>query len=151
MQVKNWLTKENLLYLAFTQSLVATLGSLYFSEIKHWTPCSLCWYQRIAMYPLVFILAVAILRRDKLAHLYVLPLSIVGWLISLYHNLLYYGVIPASIAPCTDGVSCTTRFFTWFGFITIPFLSFVAFTVINSCLLLYSKFNSKESKYGQRS
>ena len=127
----------SLVYVAWTQALIATLGSLYFSEVMRLTPCVLCWYQRIAMYPLVAILAVGIVTRDARLRLYALPLSLIGLGISIYHNLLYYGVIPESIAPCTAGVSCTTRQIEWLGFITIPLLALVAFSVINLSLLLY--------------
>jgi disulfide bond formation protein DsbB len=133
-----WL-KQNLLYIAWLQALVATLGSLFFSEVMHWTPCVLCWYQRILMYPLVAILTVGILLKDRRVSLYVLPLSILGFLIAAYHNLLYYGVIQE---VCAQGVSCTTRFFAWFGFITIPFLSLVAFAVITTLMLIHRKDHS---------
>ncbi len=126
-----------LTYLAFLQAIVATSGSLFFSEVLHFTPCTLCWYQRILMYPLVAILAVGILRRDKGVYLYVLPLSIIGWFIALYHNLLQWGVI---VEPCTVGVPCVTRYAGWFGFITIPLLSLTAFTVITICMLLLKRF-----------
>jgi disulfide bond formation protein DsbB len=124
-----------IIYLAWIQAIVATLGSLYFSEVMKFPPCVLCWYQRIFMYPLVFILAVGMVRKDKKIYTYVLPLSITGLLIAIYHNLLYYQIIPESMAPCVNGVSCTTKFIEWFGFITIPFLSLVAFSVITLCML----------------
>ena len=124
--------------LAWLQAWIATLGSLFFSEIMHFTPCVLCWYQRIFMYPLVFILSIGILRKDKNLPYYVLPLSITGLLIALYHNLLYYGIIP-EVVRCAIGVSCKTRFFAWFGFITIPLLSFIAFTVISACMIALLK------------
>src|SRR5690348_8318165 len=92
------------LYVAWIQAIAATLGSLYFSEIAKFPPCVLCWYQRICMYPLVVILGVALLKRDKWVHWYVLPLATVGWLIGLYHNLLYYKILPESAAPCIQGV-----------------------------------------------
>lgn len=132
----SWL-KSHVLYLAFFQALIATLGSLFFSEVMKFPPCVLCWYQRIGMYPLVLIIATGILRKDTHLASYVLPLSIIGWFIALFHNLLYYGIIPESAGPCVAGVSCTTHFFAWFGFITIPLLSFIAFSVINSCLIFY--------------
>ncbi len=125
------------LYLAFTVALLSTLVSLFFSEILLLPPCVLCWYQRITMYPLVVILGVGILKKDNLLPFYVLPLSISGALIALYHNLLYYNFIPESLAPCIAGVSCTTRFFEWFGFITIPFLSFLSFTIITAIMVYY--------------
>lgn len=122
--------------IAYIQSLIATLGSLYFSEILKYPPCTLCWYQRIAMYPIVILLLVSILTKDKTVYRYVLPLSITGTLISLYHNLLYYNVIKDNIIPCATGVSCTTRYVEYFGFITIPLLAFIAFNVINICMFV---------------
>lgn len=132
--------KNNLLYFAFAQALVATLGSLFFSEVMHWTPCILCWYQRILMYPLVIVLAVGILRKDKQVSLYALPMSILGFLIAAYHNLLYYGIVQE---VCREGVSCATRFFAWFGFITIPFLSLLAFAIITTLMLWHRKENNE--------
>ncbi len=131
--------KKNILYLTFIQALVATLGSLFFSEIMHWTPCVLCWYQRICMYPLIAIFAVGILKKDRNVNLYAWPLIAVGWVIAFYHNLLYYNILPEAAAPCAAGVSCTTKFFAWFGFITIPFLSLAAFTILGVLMLIYQK------------
>lgn len=127
--------RENIIYLAFLQAIVAMAGSLFFSEILHFPPCVLCWYQRICMYPLVALLAVGIYFKDKHIYRYVLPLSIIGLLISIFHNLLYYKILPEAAAPCQLGVSCTTKFIQWFGFITIPFLSFVAFAVITAIMV----------------
>ena len=124
-------------YLAWAQALVATTGSLFLSEVLGYPPCVLCWYQRIAMYPLVVVLAVGILRRDRGVYQTVLPLSLIGLAIALYHNLLYVGFIPEAASACRAGVSCTTRFFEWFGFVTIPFLSLTAFTVITILMLIY--------------
>lgn len=131
--------KNNILYIAWLQVLAGMLMSLYFSEILKLPPCVLCWYQRIALYPLVVIIPVGILKKDKNLPLYVLPLSILGMVIALYHNLLYYGVIPENIDPCTAGVSCTTKLIEWFGFITIPLMSLAAFTLITVCMLVYRK------------
>lgn len=91
------------------------------------------------MYPLVYVLAVAIVSEDKRLKYYCLPLSITGLLIATYHNLLYYHIIPESIAPCTSGISCTTRQIEWLGFITIPLLSLVAFTITTFALIFYKK------------
>jgi disulfide bond formation protein DsbB len=107
------------IYLAWFQALIATMGSLFFSEVMQLPPCVLCWYQRIAMYPLVAILTVGILARDSHVKRYLLPLALVGLTIAIYHNLLYYGILPENIAPCTAGVSCTSRQIEWLGFITI--------------------------------
>lgn len=124
-----------LVYVAWVQALVATLGSLFFSEVLHLLPCLLCWYQRILMYPLVAILTVGILLRDPRLRWYVLPLSGLGLVIALYHNLLYYGILPEGIVQCTTGVSCTQRQLEWLGFITIPLLSLTAFTIITIAML----------------
>lgn len=131
-------------YLAWLQALVATLGSLYFSEIAHFTPCKLCWFQRIFMYPLVFLMTVGIIKKDKNLPDYVLSLSITGLVIAIYHNLIYYHVISESLAPCTIDVPCTTKFFSWFGFITIPLLSLTAFTVITACMIIAKKLDKKK-------
>ncbi len=133
------LLRKFVLYIALLQALVATLGSLYFSEIAKLPPCVLCWYQRILMYPLVIIIAVGIIRKDKYLPFYVLPLSIFGFVIALYHYLLQRGILPESTAPCIQGISCTTKQVEWFGFVTIPFLSLVAFAVVTSCMLLLLK------------
>jgi non-canonical purine NTP pyrophosphatase (RdgB/HAM1 family) len=135
---RNELFQTFMVYLAWLQSIVATGGSLYFSEVMHLPPCVLCWYQRILMYPLALLLAVGLIRKDKALHWYVLPLSVLGLVISGYHNLLYYGILPQALAPCTAGVSCTTRFFAWFGFITIPLLSFIAFAVITTLMIVHA-------------
>lgn len=140
LKVKDYL-KKNILYIAWIQSLVAMFGSLYFSEIKHFPPCILCWYQRILMYPLVLIILIGIIRKDKNLPFYVLPLAIIGAIVAFYHNLLYYGIIPESLTPCTLGVSCTTKFIEFFGFVTIPFLSLCAFLIIIVSMMVYLKIN----------
>jgi disulfide bond formation protein DsbB len=127
-------------YGAWGVALGATLGSLFFSEIMKLPPCSLCWYQRILMYPLVFIIALGIIDKDERMPRYALPLSITGTLIAIYHNLLYYNILPESVAPCTAGISCTVRQIEWFGFVTIPFLSLMSFVVITVGLLAYKKY-----------
>ena len=124
------------LYAAWTQSLIATVGSLYFSEIMRLPPCSLCWYQRIFMYPLVFILGVGIASSDRRVLLYALPMAVMGWLVAVYHNLLYYKIIPEGFTTCVSGVSCTSKQIEWLGFITIPLLSLSAFTVILALLIV---------------
>ena len=130
---------ELLLYSAWIIALVATVGSLFFSEVMQLPPCVLCWYQRIAMYPLVLIIGVGIISRDSRMKSYALPLALTGLAISVYHNLLYYGLIPESITPCTQGISCTSRKIEWLGFITIPLLALAAFVSIALCLLFYKK------------
>lgn len=138
--MKTWfLIKQNILYLSWVQALVATFGSLYGSEVLGWLPCVLCWYQRIAMYPLVVIIPAGILLKDKNLPYYVLPLSLTGLLIALYQYLLQMGVFPTSLIPCSAGVSCNTRYIELFNFITLPFLSFLAFAFITLSMVIFLK------------
>lgn len=134
--------KKNLLQFSLIIALTSTLGSLYFSEILKLPPCLLCWYQRIFMYPLVIIFAVGIWKKDKNIPYFALPLSIIGIIIATYHNLLYYKIIPESLAPCTLGISCTTKQIEWLGFITIPFLSLLAFIAITLLVFLFKRFST---------
>ena len=127
------------LFVSWFVALAAMLGSLYYSEVRGLAPCVLCWYQRILIYPLVAILAVGIIRQDRSVPFYVLPLSIIGIGVALFQWLLQLGVIPEQAAPCTLGVSCVTKYVEYFGFITIPFLSLVAFIAITTMMLLSLK------------
>ncbi|MFJ6414382.1 disulfide oxidoreductase [Terribacillus saccharophilus] len=133
--------KKIALYLAWLVSIVATLGSLYFSEIRGFTPCELCWYQRILMYPLAAILGIATYRNDRSVKSFVLPLSIIGWCVSLYHYLLQKVPAFAALETCTSGVPCSGSYVEWFGFITIPFLAFIAFSLITILMLLTKAHN----------
>ena len=120
---------------AWIVALLATLGSLYFSEIAHFEPCRLCWFQRIAMYPLVLILGIAAWRRDSGVHIYAVPLAIVGAAISGYHYLLeWFPSIDAG--ACTVGVPCTLVWFREFGFISLPYLALSAFLLVITLLLV---------------
>ncbi len=138
--MKNFFRQYSVI-LAWATSLVATLGSLYYSNVLNLPPCVLCWYQRIAIYPLVIFLAVAIQQKNKRIHLYVLPLTLIGMAISIYHNLLYYNIIPESLAPCVSGVSCTTRLLELFGFLTIPTQALIGFVLINLFLIIHWRLN----------
>lgn len=129
-------------YMAWLIALLSVTGSLFFSEVIQLPPCILCWYQRIAMYPLVVILGSGIIARDGKMKMYALPLCLIGLAVSVYHNLLYYGILPESIAPCVQGISCTSRQIEWLGFITIPLMALTAFIGIALCLLFYK---SKEA------
>ncbi|MBK9438801.1 MAG: disulfide bond formation protein B [Chloracidobacterium sp.] len=124
-------------YAAWTIVLTGMVGSLFFSEVMELPPCVLCWYQRIAMYPLILIIGIGIIRRDPSWKIYALSLSLVGLAISIYHNLLYYGFIPESITPCTVGVPCNAVQLEWLGFITIPLMGLVGFISLTLCLLAY--------------
>ncbi|MCB0385071.1 MAG: disulfide bond formation protein B [Bdellovibrionales bacterium] len=118
---------------------LATLGSLFFSEVMKFPPCVLCWYQRIAMYPLVLLFLVGSFQGGRATFAFSLPLVIVGWITALYHNLLHYKIVPESASPCLQGVSCSTVYINWLGFITIPMLSFIAFSILLMLLVLLKK------------
>jgi disulfide bond formation protein DsbB len=137
--------RESLMFVAFAASVIAMFGSLYFSEIRQYEPCELCWYQRILMYPFVVILGIATAIKDYRITLYTMILSIIGAGISLYH----YGIQKLSFltetAPACGRVPCTGAYINWFGFITIPFLALIAFIIIFICSLLIWK-KSKEDK-----
>ncbi len=120
-----------LLRLMFLISLAATMGSLFLGEVMKFPPCVLCWYQRICLYPLVLILGAALWSDDRNESRYTLPLILLGLAIASYHNLLYYGVIPESISPCTEGVSCTKKQLELFGFLTIPLMSLLTFVALS--------------------
>lgn len=126
-------------YFSLVTALLATSGSLFFSEIMKLPPCILCWYQRIAMYPLIIIIAIGIILQDKKFSFYSVILSIIGLAIAFYHNLLYYHIIPESLSPCVQGISCTSRQIEWFGFITIPLLSLISFILISVFLIYFIK------------
>lgn len=124
-------------YAVWLLALVSAAGSLFFSEVMDLPPCVLCWYQRIAMYPLVVIIGIGILTSDKSWRLYSLPLALAGLAIAAYHNLIYYGVIPESLTPCTQGVSCSERQIEWLGFITIPLMGLASFLVMTLLLAVF--------------
>lgn len=124
--------KFSYIQLSFLVSLIATAGSLYFGEVLKYPPCTLCWYQRICMYPLVVILGSALWNDESRFYRAALPLSTIGLLIAAYHNLLYYGIIPDSVTPCSQGVSCTSKQVEIFGFLTIPLMSLISFVLLTS-------------------
>jgi len=129
-RLSDWLNR-NSMYIGLLAAWIAMCGSLYFSEIKGYVPCTLCWYQRILMYPLTAVIAVGLLRRDWHLPYYVLPISLLGLGTSTYHYLLEKTDIFAGSSACSQGVSCTTQWINWFGFVTIPFLALVAFLIIS--------------------
>jgi disulfide bond formation protein DsbB len=116
-------------------AVLAMGGSLYYSEVAHYQPCVLCWYQRIAMYPLVLLLGIAAFRRDIGIRIYAIPLAAIGALIATYHYLLEWGIVPDSGA-CVVGIPCTQVWFRQFGFISLPFLALTAFLLIIAFLLI---------------
>ena len=111
-----------LLLLQFLISLSALFGSLFFSEILKFPPCDLCWYQRILMYPIALIVLTGIYLNSKDTNKMITPFAWLGFIISVYHNLIYYKVIEI-IVPCNETAPCTAQQVNYLGFITIPLLS----------------------------
>ena len=128
---RDWL----LIFSAWLIAAVSTLGSLFFSEVMELTPCVLCWYQRIFLFPLAIILLIGLFPLDKKVVKYALPLAIIGLLFTVYHCLLFFGVIPENLQPCSQGVSCTDDNMELFGFLPIPLLALIAFMMIIILLL----------------
>ncbi|REJ16127.1 MAG: disulfide bond formation protein B [Bacillaceae bacterium] len=122
--------KDNLLLIGWIASLISTLGSLYFSEIMHFEPCKLCWFQRIFMYPLVVILGIAVVKKDYKIASYSLTLSIMGGMISIYHYSIQKIPFLGEHSLACGRVPCTSDYINWFGFVTIPFLALVGFSII---------------------
>jgi disulfide bond formation protein DsbB len=126
-----------LLFAAWVLVTSATLGSLFFSEVMGVPVCVLCWYQRIAMYPLVLILAIGLLPYDPRVLRYATAFASLGWLMALFHVLLIAGIIPKSAQPCVQGIPCSETHISLLGFLNIPTLSLLTFTLIG-VLLFYS-------------
>ena len=132
-----------LLFAAWLVAALSTLGSLFFSRVMEFPPCVLCWYQRIFLFPLVLILPAGLFPFDRRVLKFSLPLVAAGWLTALYHNLLYAGIIPENIQPCSKGVSCTEEYIEIFGFLSIPMLSFLAFSTLAALLIALKRTSSK--------
>ncbi len=124
------------LYLAWLVALASMLGSLYFSEVRHFVPCVMCWYQRTMMYPLVVILGIASYRQEPAIRNYVLPLSSLGMVVAFYQVLEQH--IPGLGIPgvCQLAVPCSVHHIDWLGFITLPLLSLMAFATITLLLVV---------------
>lgn len=125
-----------LLLVAWLVALSATLGALFIGEIMGQAPCVLCWIQRTSMFPLAVILAISCFISDLSVWRYALPLAIIGWFFALFHSLLYGGMIPEGIEPCGAGPSCSSTDMSVLGWIPIPALSLIAFTVIIVLLVI---------------
>jgi len=132
----NETTAWTLVFGAWLVAGVSTLGALFLGEVMQLPTCALCWYQRIFMFPLVLILPIGLFPFDRKVVRYALPLAVLGWLVAVFHLLLIAGVIPEGIEPCTPGVPCSEKVIEWFGFVTIPLLSVVAFSTIIALFVL---------------
>jgi disulfide bond formation protein DsbB len=122
-------------YAAWLLALVGSLASLFISEIMELRPCSLCWYQRVCLFPLVLVIGAGIARADRELAWYALPLALVGLAIATHHNLLQLGIIPETLAPCVEGESCSEKQIEWLGFVTIPLMALGSFLAISACLV----------------
>lgn len=119
------------LKLALTVTLTATLGSLFYSEIAGFTPCKLCWFERIFMYPQAVIFGVALWKKDPKIWIYSSSLSIIGAVISFYHYLLQIGFLPEGSCDAVGrSVSCSKVFVMTFEYITIPLMAGTAFVLL---------------------
>ncbi len=131
----NW----NILFMAWLLAAFSALGSVFFSEVMDFPPCKLCWYQRICLFPLVLILLAGLFPLNKSVVKFALPLTVIGWAIAVYHNLLYIGVIPKPLVPCGEDLSCTDIQLNVLGFITIPLLSLLSFTLVAALLITFHR------------
>lgn len=129
------------LLIPWITAIIAMSGSLFFSEQMGFVPCTLCWYQRILMYPLVLLLGIAFYRNDKEIYKYVLPISVLGVMMASYHYALQKIPAMSEFSACTNGVPCNGQYINWFGFVTIPFLSLVAFLIITIAMIIMWKRN----------
>ena len=127
------------LWAAFVVAAIATGGSLFFSEIAHFVPCELCWYQRICMYPLSILTLFLAVHGDHRAARYLLPLPVVGAGVSVYHLLIENKVIsqPAQCLISAPG-GCATKWINEFGYVTIPTLALTGFVLLIGFLALAS-------------
>ena len=127
----------NLLLLAWLVALVSTLSALFIGEVMGQAPCVLCWFQRAFMFPLAVVLAIACYRSDFAIWRYALPLAAIGAALAFAHTLLYAGLIPQPIQPCTaTGPSCSGAEMTIFGGVPLPVLALLAFILITVLLII---------------
>ena len=131
------------LWLAWLVAAVAMAGSLYFSETANFAPCKLCWYQRIAMYPLALLLLIAAVRRDQGIRRYAVPLAVVGAAISTYHYLIEWRP-SLGAGTCEISAPCTVPWFREFGFVSLSFMALCGFAAIIALLTLGPPATPKE-------
>ena len=125
--------RTDALRLAFSVAAVSTVASLWFSEVGGFVPCEYCWYQRIAMYPLVVVLGVAVWRGDSDPRWRVLPMSVTGMGLSAYHYQLQ--LYPDQGSSCDVAAPCTQQWVDEFGFVSIPFMAFCGFAAVTVLVL----------------
>ena len=118
----------------FVTRLLLAFGALFLGEIMGLPICSLCWYQRIAMFPLALLLPFALFPFNRALLRPPLVLALIGLGLAVFHQLLVAGLIPADLQPCRQGVPCSETVIRWFGFVTIPLLSILAFSILAALL-----------------
>lgn len=136
---------DKAIWLAWIVALVATVGSLIYSEVIHFEPCRLCWFQRIAMYPLSIILLVGAIRREFQVKYYALPLSLIGLVISVYHVIIQ-NVPGLESGACDPSAPCSAKYVDVFDFVSIPVMALAGFIVISVLIGLYVNENSIQEK-----
>jgi hypothetical protein len=127
-RVPDWLRDDVALPLATAVAAVATGGSLYLSEVAGYLPCVLCWYQRIAMYPLTIVLGVAAARRDRQVWRTAVPIAAIGAVISVWHIAIERN--PSLGGACDPAAPCSLRWVEEFGFLTLPTMALIGFVTI---------------------
>lgn len=130
--------RDAAVWLAFAVAATATLGSLYFSEVRDLLPCRLCWFQRICMYPLAIVLLVGAIRRDRSVRWYAAPLAVVGLLVSSYHYFIEWNPQFESDS-CAISVPCSVPYFREFGFVSLAFMALCGFAAILALLSIPSQ------------
>ncbi len=131
------------LLMAWLVATAATLGALFLGEVMGMTPCVLCWYQRIFMFPLAIILGIACFTEDRRGAVSGLALALSGLAMAGYHTLLVAGLIPKAWVPCSAGVSCADQKLDIFNGVQIPWLSLAAFIVLAFLLIVYLRKSSR--------
>ena len=137
----NWL----LLFGAWLLATAGMLTSLFFSNVMDVPVCVLCWYQRIALYPLVLLLPLGLFPFDPRVMRYAASLVAVGWLIALFHVLLVAGVVPESAQPCVQGIPCSQTYVEYFGFLNIPLMSLLTFSALGLLLTVSHRMTNRTS------
>jgi disulfide bond formation protein DsbB len=117
-------------FMAWLVALLATAGALFLGEVMGKTPCMLCWYQRIAMFPIPIILGIGLLEVDRRSIRYAMPLALAGCCVAAYHCLVFWGLVSEALVPCGTGASCADADLQVAGVVPIPLLSLIAFTAI---------------------
>lgn len=127
------------LLISWSISIIATITSLYFSEVMKYSPCTLCWYQRFCMYPLNILIGLIIFKKQYKFIYISLIFSIIGLFTSIYHYSIQKIFVFSNNELTCGKNSCTADYLNWFDFITIPFLSLIAFSIILICSIMFIK------------